>query len=93
MLSARVKGFIALAIIAGTVAAGVRDAYKFRQEERTKRKMILDAAGLEVAAIQRATDVVNARIERGEIRNYDDLRDAVVTEVAFQKIAIHEDEA
>lgn len=73
------------------VGAAAHDIYKFTMEERAKRKIVLDSMGLEVAAIHRATDVVNARIERGDIRSYDQLRDAVLTEVAFQKIAIQEE--
>lgn len=63
-----------------------------RNEEREKRKAILTEMGLDVAAIHNATDVVNKRIEKGEIRNLDQLREAVLTEVAFQKITIREEE-
>lgn len=46
---------------------------------------------VEAAAIHRATDVINGKIERGEIRNHDELREAVLQEFSFQKIAIHEE--
>lgn len=78
-----IAGFVVMSILTNT--RSVRD------EERGKRKEILNDMGLDVAAIHRATDVVNGRIERGEIRSYDQLREAVTTEVAFQKISIRED--
>jgi uncharacterized membrane protein len=69
-------------------------ALRKREEQpmsRTAREKVLDEMGLDVAAIHRATDIINAKIERGEIRDYDELRLAVTTEVAFQKVAIRED--
>ena len=88
----KTKAVIFLGVSSLIIAAGVRDFLKFRAEERAKRKMVLDNIGLDVVAIHNATDVVNARIERGEITNYDELREAVLTEVAFQKIAIREED-
>lgn len=73
------------------VAVGVRDMINIHAVERAKRKQILDDMGLDVAAIHNATDIVNGRIERGEIRSYNELRDAVLTEIAFQKITIREE--
>lgn len=57
---------------------------------RAKRKAVLDEVGLDVAAIHLATDVINERIEKGDITSWDQLRDAVTNEVAFQKITIRE---
>lgn len=45
---------------------------------------------VEAAAIHRATEIINKKIERGEIRDNDELRKAVLQEFSFQKIAIHE---
>lgn len=64
---------------------------KDREKGRSDRKKVLDEVGLDVHAIHLATDVVNGRIERGEIRSYDELKEAVLTEVAFQKMAVRED--
>lgn len=79
---------IGSAVIVGN---GVYQIRKTRNVEREKRKQILNDMGLDVAAIHNATDVINERIDRGEIRSLEELRDAVLTEVAFQKIAIHEE--
>lgn len=73
------------------IAAGIRNIRKDVKAERIKRTQVITEVGLDVAAIQNAADVVNARIERGEIRDYDELRDAVISEVSFQKIAIREE--
>lgn len=73
------------------ILKAVRDMRATIHVERDKRKKMLDAVGLDVAAIHNATDVINAQIERGEIRDMDTLRRRVLDEVAFQKIAIRED--
>lgn len=72
-------------------AAGIRAVQMEKPTTRSPREQVLDEMGLDVAAIHRATDIINAKIERGEIRDYDELRLAVTTEVAFQKVAIRED--
>lgn len=84
---------VAIILVGATViiAKGVHDIRQTVREGRTEREQIIDDMGLDVAAIHRATDVVNARIDRGEIRSMDQLREAVLTEVAFQKISIRED--
>lgn len=46
---------------------------------------------VEAAAIHRATEIINKKIAAGEIRTQDELREAVLQEFSFQKIAIHED--
>lgn len=45
---------------------------------------------VEAAAIHRATEIINKKIAAGEIRTQEQLRDAVLQEFSFQKIAIHE---
>lgn len=85
----------AAVIIVGStliVARGILDFRKTRTEGRSARKLIIDEMGVDVAAIHNATDVINAQIERGEIRDYDTLRARVLDEVAFQKIVIREAE-
>ena len=64
---------------------------RIRQEERSVRKKVLDQVGLDVAAIHRATDVINSQIESGEIRDWTTLEKRVHEEIAFQKIAIREE--
>lgn len=76
--------------VAGYVGVNVLAARKTRKAEQAERTDIVNQMGVEVAAIHRATDIVNGRIERGEIRSYDQLREAVLTEVGFQKILINE---
>lgn len=46
---------------------------------------------VEAAAIHRATEVINKKIAAGEIRTEEELREAVLQEFSFQKIAIHEE--
>lgn len=87
----KIKAAYILVGVTAILYVGIRDIRKTVQHERSERKKIIDDMGLDVAAIHRATDVVNARIDRGEIRSYDQLREAVLTEVAFQKISIRED--
>lgn len=87
-----VKAAIVIVGASLIITKGVIDIRTIRAEEQAKRKAILNEMGLDVAAIHNATDVVNAKIEHGEITNYDELREAVLTEVAFQKIAIREND-
>lgn len=46
---------------------------------------------VEAAAIHRATEVINKKIAAGEIRTQEELKEAVLQEFSFQKIAIHEE--
>lgn len=89
----RVRTTLLLGIVGVVVATGVREMIHNHRVEVYKRKRILDGMGMDVEAIHNAADHVNTRIERGEIRSLDELRDAVTTEVAFQKMAIREDPA
>ena len=80
-------------IIAGgvfMVGSAVLSMRKTRKVEQAKRNTIVEETAIEMAAIHRATDIVNARIARGEIRDMETLRRNVLEEVSFQKIAIHE---
>lgn len=86
------QAVVHLGVASVIIGSAVRASLKVKREERAKRKVVLDEMGLDVAAIHNATDVVNGRIERGEIRNLGELREAVLTEVAFQKITIREDD-
>lgn len=72
------------------IAKAAIDVHKVRVEEQAKRDTIVDELVVETAAIHRATDIINERISRGEIRSYNQLREQVLNEVAFQKIAIQE---
>lgn len=75
------------AIMIGSAYLSMRQT---RQVEQAKRDDIVNETAIEMAAVQRATDIVNARIARGEIRDMETLRRNVLEEVSFQKIAIHE---
>ena len=88
----QMQAVVHLGVASVIIGSAVRASLKVKREERAKRKVVLDEMGLDVAAIHNATDVVNGRIERGEIRNLGELREAVLTEVAFQKITIREDD-
>lgn len=88
----RIRIALGLCLAAVIVGRGVRDMKKTHDVESDKRKAILNEMGLDVAAIHNATDIINARIENGEIRSMEELRDAVLNEVAFQKITIREEE-
>lgn len=89
----QVRTTLLIGIIGVIVATGVREMMHNHKVEILKRKRILDGMGMDVEAIHNAADHVNNRIERGEIRSLDELRDAVTTEIAFQKMAIREDPA
>lgn len=58
----------------------------------TEEELILryNETDLETAAIHHAKDVINAKIEAGEITTREQLREHVLNEVAFQKIIISE---
>lgn len=75
----------------GFTIVTIKHGMKTHTEEKAKRAQIEADMHLDIAAINRAAAVVNERIERGEICNYDQLRDAVTTEIAFNKIAIREE--
>lgn len=53
--------------------------------------MLSEETLLNIKAIKAAADELEARIDRGEITNIEQLRAAVHNEVEFQKIAIRED--
>ena len=80
-----------LAVVAFEIAYERSKLKQNHEPQRSPREQVLDEVGLDVAAIHRATDVVNGQIERGEIRDWDTLRQRVTDEVAFQKIAIREE--
>lgn len=82
---------VTLAIGGAIIARGVYQHRQITKEHQEKRKAILNEMGLDVAAIHNATDIINERIEKGEIRSYEQLKEHVVNEVAFQKITIRED--
>ena len=46
---------------------------------------------IEAAAIHRATEVINKRIARGDFKTQEEMRQAVLEEFSFQKIALHEE--
>lgn len=81
-------------IIVGCVYIIGKGVVEIRQNhlvEMAKREQIELDGELDIEAIERAAVVMNQRIERGEIRSYNELRDSVVSEIAFQKIAIREE--
>ena len=84
-----------LMIAAFVGALVVKTAIDIRQitlEEREKRRQFLVAVGTDVAAIHKAADILNAQIDRGEIRTLDKLRERMNDEIAFQKIALREED-
>lgn len=87
----RAAVLLTLACAGVLVLAQKGEASRERQAERSTRKKVIDQIGLDVAAIHRATDVINAQIDRGEIRDWETLQERVLDEIAFQKIAIRED--
>lgn len=90
MQDRHIKAAAVLAVSALIITKGVLDIRTTKKTEQEKRKVIASDAEVEYEAIERSVDIINERIGRGDIRNYDQLRDAVLTEVAFQTIAIHE---
>lgn len=72
------------------VAAGAQQMYTIIQEERQKRLEIRKDMLLDIAAIRGAQMILQDRIERGEIRSLDELKQAIRVEIDFQKIAIRE---
>lgn len=63
----------------------------FNVEDHAEPNPIVKDLAIESAAIVRATEVINQKIDRGEIRTHDELRKAVLEEFSFQKIALHEE--
>lgn len=77
---------------AAFVVLSAKEYLKVHRVESAKRAKIQENMRLDIAAIKTAAEVLNERIENGEIRNLADLREGVTNEIAFQKIAIREDD-
>ena len=76
------------AIIIGKAAWDIRTVVK---EERAKRQQLSVDSQLDVAAINKAADILCEAIDRGEIHDLKTLQRRTLDEIAFQKIAIRED--
>lgn len=63
---------------------------KIRRQEIAKRQVIRKESTLDTIAILNAQKILQARIERGEIRSLAELSERIDDEIAFQKIAIRE---
>lgn len=86
-----IKVAIAVTTSAVAVALAARSCIKTYREENQKQADIEKNMNLDIAAIRNAYEVLDARIDRGEIRNFSDLVNGFNTEIEFQKIAIRED--
>jgi hypothetical protein len=82
----------AVAFGAAVVILSAREYIRIHREEQAKREQIDRDMHLDIAAIHKASPVILARIDAGEIRSLAALQDAVKTETAFQKIAIREED-
>lgn len=85
----RMQIVTAYGVVAAVLTA--KTCIKVTREERAKRAEIDRNLQLDLAAIHSASRVIVDRIDAGEIRSLDALRDAINTEINFQKIAVREE--
>lgn len=80
-------------VAASIVAVGIitKSAIRIHRVENLKRLEIERNLHLDLQAIKNSVAVMNDRIERGGIHSYQELVANVNNEIAFQKIAIRED--
>lgn len=87
----KIKVAVGVAATSAAVVLAVKSCIQVRREERAKRQQIDRDMHLDIQAINNATEVLNNRIDNGEIHNITQLVDSMRNEIAFQKIAIRED--
>ena len=91
MTERQVKIAMAIAVSGLIVVKAAHDIKQISSQAKVERVQITEDMHLDIQAIHNAQDVISARIDSGEIRSLDALKDAVRTEVEFSKIAIRED--
>lgn len=81
-----------LAAFAAAAVVTAKSYLRVHRDESAKRLEIEKNMHLDIRAIHAAQEAMNARIDAGEIHSLGQLAAEVSNEIAFQKIAIREED-